>query len=77
MTYLIWSNQHGQWWRPAKRGYTSIIDEAGRYSRAEAEAIVRDATCDGQLSRTVEDPITGETRTILDEVMVQAPEVTP
>ncbi len=29
--YWIWSNQHGAWWAPAKRGYTNLLHEAGRY----------------------------------------------
>ena len=35
-TYLIWSNEHGAWWRPNAAGYTMRIEEAGRYSREEA-----------------------------------------
>lgn len=37
--YLIWSNEHQAWWGVAHRGYTRIIDSAGRYSRAEALSI--------------------------------------
>jgi hypothetical protein len=37
--YLIWSNEHGRWWAPDRRGYTAIIGEAGRYSEAEAREI--------------------------------------
>jgi len=58
-TCLIWSNQQERWWRPARRGYTTHLAEAGKYTRAEAEAIVADATCDGRLVRTRTDPITG------------------
>jgi len=34
--YLIWSNEHGAWWRPNSAGYTSEIERAGRYTRAQA-----------------------------------------
>ena len=34
--YLIWSNEHQLWWRPGSMGYTSSVDEAGRYERQEA-----------------------------------------
>ena len=74
MHALVWSNQHGQWWRPARRGYTSVIEEAGRYSIAEAREIVAQATLDGQLTRTALSPITGEHYATVDEVLVPAPE---
>lgn len=38
--YLIWSNEHTAWWKPAHRGYTTVIHEAGRYTSAEADRIV-------------------------------------
>lgn len=34
--YLIWSNEHQLWWRPGSAGYTSNVEEAGRYPRDEA-----------------------------------------
>ena len=34
--YLIWSNEHGAWWRPNSQGYTIHLAAAGRYSRSEA-----------------------------------------
>lgn len=37
--FLVWSNEHGSWWRPGHMGYTRIIAQAGRYSRIEAECI--------------------------------------
>jgi len=41
--YLIWSHEHGAWWGPGGFGYTSNMDEAGRYSREEAIRICRKA----------------------------------
>lgn len=72
--YLIWSNQHGRWWRPGRRGYTTAIEVAGRYSRAEAEMIVDQSTLGGQLVRHDVDPVDGRPYEYLDEVMVLAPE---
>ena len=37
--FLIWSNEHGAWWRPGSAGYTIHAEAAGRYSHAEALAI--------------------------------------
>lgn len=74
--FLIWSNQHGMWWRPGKSGYTQVIEEAGRYPRAEAEKIVASATCDGQLRHDRTDPVTGAAYVSFDEVLVPAPEST-
>ena len=34
--YLIWSNEHGAWWRPSQWGYTRDVTAAGRYPRAVA-----------------------------------------
>lgn len=49
LTYLIWSNVHGGWWRPWRMGYTSDIAEAGRFSRQDALGIVGRAAPAGQL----------------------------
>jgi hypothetical protein len=57
--WLIWSNEHRAWWRPAGHGYTTATHQAGMFSRDEAEAIVRDA------NRVPRDPP--------NEVMVLAP----
>lgn len=73
-SFLVWSNQHAMWWRADQRGYTQIIDEAGRYTRAEAEDIVRKATLDGQLKHRRTDPVSGADYLSFDEVMVSAPE---
>lgn len=47
--YLVWSNQHGCWWRADQAGYTIYIAAAGRYSRSEALGICaqRDGADDG------------------------------
>jgi hypothetical protein len=37
--YLIWSHEHGRWWLPGGRGYTTNLAEAGRYSRVRALTI--------------------------------------
>ncbi len=29
------------WWRPNRSGYTRFVDEAGRYTHAEAESICK------------------------------------
>jgi len=73
--FLIYSNQHAAWWRADSNGYTHVIEEAGRYSRAEAEAIVKDATLDGKLNYPRTDFMTGREYVMFDEVMVPAPEV--
>ena len=39
MKYLVWSNEHDSWWRDAHCGYTSKLEDAGRYTLKEAEEI--------------------------------------
>lgn len=41
--FLIWSMEHDAWWAPGEIGYAPVIGGAGRYSRADAERIVRRA----------------------------------
>lgn len=41
--WLIWSNEHNAWWSPASMGYSTLIQEAGKYSFEEAVKIVRHA----------------------------------
>lgn len=41
--YVIWSTEHRGWWRPARRGYTHHLAEAGAYSRDVALDICREA----------------------------------
>lgn len=38
--YVIWSFEHHAWWGPHRQGYTADIFSAGRYTAAEAGAIV-------------------------------------
>jgi hypothetical protein len=42
-TYLVWSHEHGAWWRPNRAGYTTSLEAAGRYTRDEAIRICGDA----------------------------------
>jgi hypothetical protein len=41
--YLIWSNEHRAWWRAGGHGYSKGLEGAGRYTRARALEICRDA----------------------------------
>jgi hypothetical protein len=38
-THLIWSYEHGMWWRSDACGYTRDILQAGLYSQREAEDV--------------------------------------
>jgi hypothetical protein len=44
MKYLIWSNEHGAWWKPNSHGYTTDRGDAGYYSLEEATEICVGAT---------------------------------
>ncbi len=37
--FVIWNAAHHVWWRPANLGYTTNIEEAGRFSAEEAAKI--------------------------------------
>ena len=41
--FVIWSFEHDAWWRPGGYGYTPELAEAGRYTWADAQFIVRQA----------------------------------
>jgi len=41
--WLIWSTEHKGWWKPARRGYTQNLSEAGVYEYQEAVNIVHGA----------------------------------
>lgn len=47
LKYLIWSEEHGAFWRPLRRGYTTSLKAAGRYSQEEADAIAKSANGGG------------------------------
>jgi hypothetical protein len=38
--FYIWSMEHTAWWRANSNGYTTSIDEAGKYSRAECDKLL-------------------------------------
>jgi hypothetical protein len=50
--YLIWSEEHGAWWRPCSAGYTPSMAKAGRYSHKDAQAIVDSANAHGRFCET-------------------------
>lgn len=43
---VIWSNEHGAFWGPARCGYVGFA-EAGRYTREEADEILTLSWCPG------------------------------
>ena len=43
MKMLIWSIEHGQWWRMNSQGYTPHRNAAGVYTLAQATEIVNSA----------------------------------
>lgn len=73
-SYLVWSNEHRMWWRANHSGYTEFVEEAGRYSRADAEQVVSKATLDGRLDVPRVDPVTGLPYMRASEVMLLAAE---
>lgn len=42
-TYLLWSNEHGGWWKAGGWGYTLDHRDAARYGRAQAVSVVYEA----------------------------------
>lgn len=38
--WVLWSNDHGAFWRENACGYTQDVSKAGRFSREFAEAVV-------------------------------------
>ena len=41
--WLVWSNERGAFWRQNRHGYTRNVDEAGRFSFADAATICAEA----------------------------------
>ena len=41
--FVIWSIEHGAWWRPGRWGYCETLRGAGRFSRREAKQIIEGA----------------------------------
>ena len=64
-SWIIWSNEHRAFWNPDRRGYTRHIEQAGRYTKAEADAI-----CSGANYRSGSDL----SRSIAPEICMPAPE---
>jgi hypothetical protein len=51
IVYLLWSNKHEQWWKPGALGYTPHVEEAGRYTKAEAVRYVVQSAHSGLLNQ--------------------------
>jgi hypothetical protein len=41
--WVVWSEEHGGWWRPGEHGYTHSLKEAGRFSMERAFEIEKNA----------------------------------
>jgi len=41
--WVIWSEEHRRWWGPGRSGYVDQLEQAGRYSEAEARRIEKEA----------------------------------
>lgn len=48
LVYLLWSQAHAAWWKPNGFGYHKDIDEAGRFSEADAVRYVVASAQSGQ-----------------------------
>lgn len=70
LEWLIWSNEHAGFWKASRHGYTRHMAEAGRFSEAEAKAIVEQASLGGRLTYEPE-----EGRKLPPEIMLLAPPV--
>ncbi len=69
--YFIATRKHGfvgndvLFWRPESAGYTTNLDDAGRYDEAEATKIVNDAPA-GECRMLPVDDVTPRARRVLD-----------
>lgn len=45
--YIIWSIERRSWCASNTRGYTFVLDQAGRYSGDQAKKIISDANKNG------------------------------
>lgn len=70
--WLIWSNQHNAWSAPDRRGHTGMVENAGRYTRADADQICAAASQDGTITVDRQDP-DGQVRQVPPETAVKAP----
>jgi hypothetical protein len=60
--WLIWSLEHGGWWRSGRMGYTGEVKEAGRYSFLEAREICLGANRYVERVHEAMVPVEGEER---------------
>jgi len=49
MKFIIWSKEHNGYWKSDAKGYTNVIDNAGRYDIDEAVQICVDANAYGSI----------------------------
>lgn len=69
--FLIWSNDRRGWWLRSRYGYTTNIEEAGRFTFAEARQIELEAFAGGMVRWTDADNMS---YAFPPEVIVLAPE---
>lgn len=49
MKYLVWSIEHGAWWKPGGMGYTRDRDKAGRFTLPAAVEAVHSGDSTGDV----------------------------
>jgi hypothetical protein len=73
--YLIESMEHSfppqikSWWKPDGWGYTTCIEQAGRYEKEEAEKICKNAGPENERMWLEEDVLAGKAGRIQTVVM--------